>query len=167
MVAEPAGDGLRNRATSQGAYATSSPARSMPTRQCMQQQLPVSSMGQTHVKLQMANTCCGLDLQVHAVNERILSFGDAIRRMVPEAADINQTSVTEVSQVCCNQGYFLLSAAWIASTGARSQVVMLQHRLDACCVLLVDSSHGDQVPNDHSFTLAKTVSVYLAACLLP
>lgn len=99
MVAEPAEDGSRNRAKSQGAYATSSSARSMPTWQCMQQQLPVCSMGQKHVTLQLVNDCCGFGPQVHAVNERILSFGDAIRRVVPEAADINQMSVTEVSQV--------------------------------------------------------------------
>ena len=39
--------------------------------------------------------------QVHAINERILDFGEALRRALPEgeAADIGRTSVAEVTQV--------------------------------------------------------------------
>ena len=42
--------------------------------------------------------CCS---QVHAINERILDFGEALRRALPEgeAADIGRTSVAEVTQV--------------------------------------------------------------------
>ena len=62
--------------------------------------------------------CCS---QVHAINERILDFGEALRRALPggEAADIGRTSVAEVTQVsrdpstrAVEEGGLFLTCQW-------------------------------------------------------
>ena len=59
-----------------------------------------------------AQPCCFMlpFPQIHAINERIVDFGEALQRALPdgEGADIGRTSVAEVTQVWERMVYYTL-----------------------------------------------------------